>query len=322
MHSNNSFLKLYKIPLLLVLASVLFYGAFAYDLNRADHIKLIMLYSALFFLFYKLVDIFKHHTRFLTWLAFGFRGIFILAIPNLSQDFYRFIWDGRLIAEGINPYMYSVDFFIQNEKFPVLQAQELHHGMGALNASHFSNYPPLNQLCFVLSALFAGKSILGSIVVMRLIILAADFGTLYFGKKLLRKLDLPIYNIFWYILNPFIIIELTGNLHSEGVMIFFLVWSLYLLHSGKWQFAACILACSISVKLIPLLFLPLFYQWFIKEKDITNENKSLSIDDEFASSSPTHNTAKWISNFKNLPKLIAFYAVVIITIYLDRKSVV
>ena len=116
---------------------------------------------------------------------------------------------------------------------------------------------------------FAGKSILGSALVMRLLIIAADFGTLHFGKRLLNKLHLPIHNIFWYLLNPFIIIELTGNLHFEGIMIFFLVWSLYLLHNNQWRFAAIVFSCSISIKLIPLMFLPLFFKWFKKEKQST-----------------------------------------------------
>ncbi|MCK0179778.1 mannosyltransferase [Flavobacteriaceae bacterium S0862] len=261
---NITFFKVYRIQLLLVITSLLFYWSFAYDLVRTDYIKLIGLYTALFFLFYKLIQLTKHNLKLLTWMAFGFRAVFILAIPNLSQDFYRFIWDGRMILEGFNPYLYTPESFIANGEFPVAKAQELYAGMGSLNGSHYSNYPPLNQLCFIIAGLFAGNNILGSAVVLRLIIIAADFGTLHFGKKLLEKLKLPAHNIFWYILNPFIIIELTGNLHFEGVMIFFLVWSLYLLHSGKWQLAAVMFACSVSIKLIPLLFLPLFYQWFTK----------------------------------------------------------
>lgn len=257
---NFSLLKSHKIPVLLGVSSMLFYFSFAYDLLRSDYLKLIMLYTALFFLFYKLVESLKNHIAFLTWLAFIFRAVFILAIPNLSQDFYRFIWDGRMLVEGFNPYLFTVESFINKSEFPVAQASELFQGMGALNASHFTNYPPLNQLCFVFAALFAGKNILGSVIVLRILIIAADFGTLYFGKKLLEKLSIPTYNIFWYVLNPFIIIELTGNLHFEGVMIFFLVWSLYLLHIGKWQFSAVILALSVSIKLIPLIFLPLFFR--------------------------------------------------------------
>jgi len=257
---NFSFFKLNKTSILLALVSVLFYVSFAYDLVRNDYTKLIGLYVALCFLFYKLIQINKRNFKFLVFIAFLFRVVFFLAIPNLSQDFYRFIWDGRLILEGVNPYLFTVESFISNGEFPVAQAHELFAGMGKLNASHYTNYPPINQLCFVIAGLFAGKSILGSAMVMRLLIIAADFGTLYFGKKLLERLKLPTYNIFWYILNPFIIIELTGNLHFEGVMIFFLVWSLYFLHSGKWKFAAFVLACSISVKLIPLMFLPLLFQ--------------------------------------------------------------
>lgn len=265
---NPAFLKFNRIPILMVLSCILFYSSFAYDLNRTDYLKLIMLYSALFFMFYKLIQLLKNHMLFLTWLAFLFRAIFLLSIPNLSQDFYRFIWDGRMIFEGFNPYLFTVESFISKNEIPVEQALELFAGMGELNASHFTNYPPLNQLCFVFAALFAGKSILGSVAVLRILIIAADFGTLFFGKKLLEKLNIPIYHIFWYVLNPFIIIELTGNLHFEGIMIFFLVWSLYLLHIGKWQLSAVIFALSVSIKLIPLIFLPLFFQKLNWKKSI------------------------------------------------------
>ncbi|MFD1615613.1 mannosyltransferase [Gelatiniphilus marinus] len=305
------FLKLYKTPLLLVLASLLFYAVFAYHLLRTDYVKLLILYAGLFFLFYKLVLLLKGNIKLLSWFAFGFRVVFILAIPNLSQDFYRFIWDGRMLLEGYNPYLFTVASFIGNNEFPVAQAQELYEGMGVLNAGHFSNYPPLNQLCFVIAGVFSGSSILGSAMVMRLLIIAADFGTLHFGKKLLEKLNLPVYLIFWYVLNPFIIIELTGNLHFEGVMIFFLIWSLYLLHIGKWQFAAVVLGLSVSVKLIPLIILPLYWQWFTSKNNDDDEMlKQVQHDEkEIATSLTPRNDA-----INGMTKLISFYAIVFITI--------
>ena len=304
MSFKMSLFKLYKTPMPLVLTSLLFYWSFAYDLTRVDYIKLLSLYTALFFLFYKIIQLYKHNLKLLTWIAFSFRAVFILAIPNLSQDFYRFIWDGRMILEGFNPYLFTPDFFLSNGEFPIAQAQELYDGMGSLSAGHYTNYPPLNQLCFFIASLFAGKSILGSAFVLRLIIIAADFGTLHFGRKLLEQLKLPAHNIFWYILNPFIIIELTGNLHFEGVMIFFLVWRLYLLRAGKWKLAAVIFACSVSIKLIPLIFLPLFWQWFTKGNVIMSKPKQSTSFKEIATSLTPRN---------DIIKLIGFYAIVGIT---------
>ena len=276
------------------------YGVFAYSLARTDYIKLISLYSILFFFFYKLIQLNKNNFKFLVLISFLFRFIFLLAIPNLSQDFYRFIWDGRMILEGYNPYLYTPESFISRGEFPINQAQELYIGMQQLNASHFTNYPPINQLCFIIAGLFAKKSIVGSAMVLRLLIIAADFGTLYFGKKLLEKLNVPVNTIFWYVLNPFIIIELTGNLHFESVMIFFLVWSLYLIHLGKWKWAAIVFACSISTKLVPLMFLPLFFKWF----RVPISHSKSQVDNI------TANNKLKTSVFNGMPQLIAFYTII------------
>ena len=224
------FWKLYKVPLLLTIVSLILYWFFAYALERTAYIELLSLYSGLFLVFLLLMKYASSNYEFITIIAFLFRAVFILAIPNLSQDFYRFIWDGRMILEGINPYLFTPDSYVEMNNFQVQQGELLYEGMGELNGSHYTNYPPINQLCFLIAAVFSGTSILGSAVIFRIIIIAADFGILYFGKQLLQRLNIPVKNIFWYILNPFIIIELTGNLHFEGVMLFFLVWSLYLLH--------------------------------------------------------------------------------------------
>ncbi len=267
-------IKSYRLVILLTVIIGLFYGIFAFDLERSDFIKLFSLFTGLFFLTYKLIQISNRNFWLLAGIGILFRLIFVGALPNLSQDFYRFLWDGRLVFQGINPYLFTPEKYMGDPSLvfgmTIHQAQTLYEGMGDLNGSHYSNYPPINQLCFAIAALFAGKSILGSTIVLHILIILSDIGILYFGRKLLKNLGQDPQKIFWYFLNPFIIIELTGNLHFESVMLFFLIWSLYLLHQKKWHWAAVLFGVSISVKLIPLIFLPLFFQWFSEKGGLKN----------------------------------------------------
>ncbi|KAA1243870.1 mannosyltransferase [Aquimarina sp. RZ0] len=281
-----------RFSILCIVFTIFFYWNFAYCLGRIDFIKMAALWSALFFFSYKIIRLNPDNIKLLGITALVFRVIFLLAIPNLSQDFYRFIWDGRMLLEGINPYLTLPEDWVQKENIPIAQAQLLYEGMGQLNGSHYTNYPPVSQFCYLIAGIFASKSIVGSVIVLRILIILADAGTFFLGRKLLKTLKLPENRIFWYILNPFIIIELTGNLHFEAVMVFFLVWSLYLLQKGYWYWAAIVFALSVSVKLIPLLFLPLFFQKFI-----LNHNKQFK----------THNL---IHRFL---RLIGFYALAITT---------
>lgn len=265
----TTYLKLHKVSLILALLSLVFYYTFAYHLDRTDFPKLIGLFAALFFLCYKLIQFEKWNLNFLFALGLLSRLIFLFTEPNLSQDFYRFIWDGELVCNFINPYLAIPNTLITQPDLVISNAEQLHQGMGSLSARHFSNYPPLNQLFFALGTFLGGKSILGAIIGLRSIIILADIGVFYFGRKLLKKLNHSPHLIFWYFLNPLILIELTGNLHFEGVMLFFFVWSIYLLSINKWQWAGVVLACSIAIKLVPLLFLPLFLKHFSFKRSIT-----------------------------------------------------
>jgi len=295
--------------ILAISVSIVFYFLLAYFLDKTNFIQLTFQYVILFIPFWYFIKKEKDNFPLLVGIAILFRLISLFAIPNLSQDFYRFIWDGRMILEGFNPYISLPKTFIDQHNFPINQAIDLFDGMGTLNASHFTNYPPINQLNFLLAAIFAKSSILGSIVTLRLQIILADIGIIYFGKLILEKLKLPIHYIFLYVLNPFIIIELTGNLHFESVMLFFLVWSLYLLLQKRWIWAAILLGISVSIKLIPLLFLPLFFQWFTS----TPLSNLTSTPLRQAQRKTLSNLTTRPYYLKGLFKFISFGAIVIVT---------
>ncbi len=248
--------------------------AFAYDLQRTDTVKLISLYAALFFFYYKILQFEKGNLKLLFCFGILSRLVFIVAIPNLSQDFYRFLWDGQLINNGINPYLHTPEELIASGESLFPTAQQLYKAMGALSAGHYSNYPPLSQLFYYLSSFFGQQNIMGSIIFLRLSLIAADVGILIIAQKILTLLGQDKHKAYWYFLNPFICIELVGNLHFEGLMLLFFLLGIYLLLERKWTGSAIAVALSIATKLIPLLFLPVLLRLLAKgTKAMKTKNK-------------------------------------------------
>ncbi|MCD4729551.1 MAG: glycosyltransferase 87 family protein [Bacteroidales bacterium] len=255
-------MKKSKLHYSLLLISIICYVLIGYFTKREQFYQFIGLYAIVFTVFLLFYNSQKEKIRFSSILlvSIALRLILLFTIPNLSNDFYRFIWDGRLINLGLNPYLSLPNELINTDNFLLFgkDAQELYTGQGNLSPGNYSCYPPLNQLFFFIAAMLSPQSIYGSVIILRIFMILADVGTIIIGRKILRKLSLPESNIMLFALNPFIIIELTGNLHFEGVTIFFLMLAIYFLLNDKFQKSAIWMAISISVKLIPLIFIPLF----------------------------------------------------------------
>ena len=264
MIGGRSFKKVLQVtPILL---SVLGYYFMGFEVDRAQSLILIPLYLSLFFCSYPLI--FKSYSlKQILGIGILFRLIFLLSTPLLSQDFFRFLWDGMLLSNGLNPYEATPDLLNQTAPlFSTPFSQELYKGMGALSAEHYSNYPPINQLGFYLASIIGGNSILANIISIRVLLILSDLGIFWFGIKLLDYLNRSKKRIGLYFLNPLIIVELTGNLHWEGLMVFFFIFGLYLIFvKNQWKWATIPMAISVASKLIPLLILPLFWR-FLKPK--------------------------------------------------------
>ena len=258
----TTYWKLHRVGLLLALLSLLLYYYFAHYLERVEFLKLIGLYGVLFLLCFKIIQFEKWNTRLLLGIGIVFRLLFWTSAPSLSQDFYRFLWDGQLIANGYNPFLYIPSQASTELLQSIPNAGELITGMGDLSARNYSNYPPVNQFAFALAAYLGGSSITGQIIVLRALLIGCDIGLFYFGRKLLNLINVSPHMIFWYFLNPLVIVELTGNLHFEGFMLLFFVMGLYFIFEKKVTPGAIFYALSIAVKLIPLMFLPLFLKYF------------------------------------------------------------
>jgi len=187
-------------------------------------------------------------------LAIVLRLVFLMSIPVLSDDFYRFIWDGQLIVHGLSPYS-AIPLDVSAEVQRVIDADGvLIKNMNS--AEFYSVYPPLHQLVFAMSAA-VGHSLLSSIIVIRVIILLFEIAMIWLLIKLLLQLQMPSNKVALYAFNPLVIIEATGNLHLEGIMMTFFIAGMLLLLKGKYYLAGVGFGASFLVKLSSVIYLPL-----------------------------------------------------------------
>lgn len=233
----------------------------AYSIEREQFMLLTGAFAIMFVLMAAVYYRSDRETSPAVWIAAGifFRAIVLFSIPALSEDYYRFIWDGMLIMNGINPFAYTPAQIIDAGLQLPAVAPQLAAGMNS--PEYYSIYPAVCQGVFAASWFIAGESIFWNIVTIRLFILAAETATLILMYRLIAGKGIESRNLIWYALNPVVILELTGNLHFEALMICFLMVTWWLLSTGRLYVAAIAFAFAVQVKLVPLILIPwLFFR--------------------------------------------------------------
>ena len=198
-------------------------------------------------------------------LAIGlvFRLMFWNHIPILSQDFYRFLWDGHLNTLGINPYDFKPNLLIEKIESPLTCT--LYEGMGGLSQQNYSNYPPASQWLFALTAWLGGQSLMAQLGILRFILIVGDVVAAIGLLRLVKSYAYPKQVVWGCYLNPLLIVEATGNLHSEGLMLAAVAWGIWFLKQNKRIGSAFFFAMSVAIKLVPLIWLPLLLQHMDKK---------------------------------------------------------
>tara|TARA_R110002072_G_scaffold303077_1_gene492899 strand:+ start:21448 stop:22791 length:1344 start_codon:yes stop_codon:yes gene_type:complete len=189
--------------------------------------------------------------------------------PNLSIDYYRFLWDGEITLQGINPFDFKPqelanrDFLTSNEYM-----QEIYGGISDLSKNNYSCYPPINQFYFMGASAFS-ESLTLSVFILKLLIVLTEVLGAFFLVKILDFLSIERSRMWLLYLNPLWILECTGNTHFEGVMISFLFIAFYFLLQKKEVLGSVFFAIAVQIKLVPLLILPFFLRFLGWKKAIT-----------------------------------------------------
>lgn len=192
------------------------------------------------------------------WGGIALRLVLFANLPILSDDYFRFIWDGLLWQNHIHPFLHTPQEIINQQLLP---ATNYHlYLLSHMNSpEYYSVYPTIMQVVFGVTIKIAGTNEWGAVFLMRFLILLAEIGTLFCLKFILQYLKLPFYFAWTYWLNPLVIFELSGNLHFEGVMMFFVAMALFFILQQRIVFSALFFSAAILTKLIPIVLIPLFF---------------------------------------------------------------
>jgi len=228
----------------------------AYLPGKTDFLILVLTYSVVFACYWFIINP-KNRIRLksLLFVAVLTRILIIPAVPALSDDVFRFVWDGQLVLSLENPYERTPSAWMEeDEDFPRFVDPELYHHLNS--AEYYSIYPPLTQLVFGIGTAIARADSGGAAFWTKTFLVGIDILVLFIIVPLLRRIGRYPGMVAIYAFNPLVLLEISGNLHHEGLIIFFLALSLMYFYGQKGIRSGMMLGLAAGIKLVPLILIP------------------------------------------------------------------
>jgi alpha-1,6-mannosyltransferase len=176
------------------------------------------------------------------WLIFGLgialRAYALLFDPILSSDVYRYVWDGRVQAAGINPYRHfpaggALAFLRDGAVFPHINRAD----------TAVTIYPPVAQFFFLIVTRIGE-----SVTVMRLALLGCEAVTVTLIMLLLRRINRPVTRVVAYLWHPLPLWEIANSGHVDALMVALMLLGLWIALTGHALRGAVVIAFSLLVK--------------------------------------------------------------------------
>ncbi|MGA7837860.1 MAG: hypothetical protein WB996_07825 [Ignavibacteriaceae bacterium] len=193
-------------------------------------------------------------------ISFGiiFRLTLFSTINTTSPDVNRYVWEGKILYNGYNPYLLPPNDTALNEFHDGLYNKVTYKNMSAI-------YPPFAQVIFVAAYMIAGESFIG----LKLIYLLFDLLIMWLLLKLLYMKGYNLNNIILYAWMPLILLEYYVNVHLDLVGIFFMMCFIYAMEKVRFYPAVIFFTFAFITKMYPVILFPLVFRKFGFKKSFT-----------------------------------------------------
>jgi alpha-1,6-mannosyltransferase len=172
-----------------------------------------------------------------------FRLFFLPLSPTLSEDVYRYQWEGRVVRAHLNPYT------VYPAMPGLIWAQDPEHPVKTGNSTP-TLYPPISEVVFSLLHTAAGYKRLFT---------ALDIATVALLLVILSAANCPLQHVLIYAWNPAVLIAFSLSGHNDSLAIATLLGAVILLIiGGRDVLSIGFLAISTLSKFFPVFLLPAF----------------------------------------------------------------